>query len=87
MSFIGRHSAKMKSNFEETTRKLILAARRGEDAQASALIPIYLGLLEAQMAGMGQEERGKVEAMLPELLKAQMDGDWVRFADLVEGGR
>ena len=76
----------MKANFKETAEKLILAARRGEDAQASALIPIYLGLLEQEMSGLSAQDREGVEGILPTLLQAQMDQDWVRFADLLEAG-
>jgi hypothetical protein len=74
----------MKPDFETLTQELVLAARRGESAQASVLIPVFLGLLESEMPGMTLANRERVATVLPELLKAQTDGDWIRFADWME---
>lgn len=74
----------MKPNFESIRTELILAARRGEEAEASYLIPLFLGLLEQRLAAMPQDKRAAMEKSLAALLKAQSDGDWVLFADLVE---
>jgi hypothetical protein len=75
----------MKPDFETLTQELVLAARRGESAQASALIPLFLELLESEMPRMTPAKRDRVAVVLPELLKAQTEGDWIRFADWLEG--
>lgn len=74
----------MKLEFAELKQQLILAARRGESAQASALIPGFLEGLQFAMQAMSAEQVQAVEALLPALLEAQSQEDWVRFADLLE---
>jgi hypothetical protein len=74
----------MNAEFAAIRQELILAARRGEAAQASSLIPGYLDALERSMQALSSEEVQAVEAFLPALLEAQSEADWVRFADLLE---
>jgi hypothetical protein len=74
----------MKSDFKALKQQLILAARRGESAQASFLIPGYLEALERTMQDMSSAQVQGVEDLLPELLRAQSEEDWVHFADLLE---
>jgi len=74
----------MKSDFKALKQQLILAARRGESAQASSLIPGYLEALERAMQDMSAAQVKGVEDLLPQLLAAQSEEDWVRFADLLE---
>ena len=74
----------MKSDFKALKQQLILAARRGESAQASSLIPGYLEALQRAMQDMSAAQVKGVEDLLPQLLASQSEEDWVRFADLLE---
>ena len=67
----------MKLNFQQITEQLILAARRGDEAEASYLIPLYISGLEASLAGLSESEQSDVLSKMPALLKAQQDADWV----------
>ena len=74
----------MKLNFQQITERLVLAARRGDEAEASYLIPLYLSGLEAGLSTVSEVKKASTLAKLPDLLKAQQDSDWVLFADLLE---
>ena len=84
MACIGSSSSTMKLNFQQITEQLVLAARRGDEAEASYLIPLYISGLEASLAGLSASEQSDVLSKMPALLKAQQDADWVLFADLLE---
>ena len=74
----------MKLNFQQITEQLVVAARRGDEAEASYLIPLYISGLEASLAGLSESEQSSILSKMPALLKAQQDADWVLFADLLE---
>ena len=63
---------------------LVLAARRGEEAQAAACIRDFIAVLEKVLPQTTPQVQAELNHVLPLLLDLQAQGDWVGFADLVE---
>ena len=74
----------MKTDLASIMQALVLAARRGEEAQAAACIHDFISVLEKILPQTSTETQSEINALLPLMLDLKAQGDWVGFADLVE---